>query len=616
MKHHRSMRVPLKARRRRATTLLAVSAIASLGLVATGGNALAVHDLKVELDGDTNVDGTSTYDWESFFQPNASTGDIESKTTAMPVNFVARGSKADYALPEFSTFATGSKDTLDIPKWQCGKSNNLGAKDDLVNVYVAAYRNPANNHLLLYFGAEKSSNLGDNNIAIWFLQDSSATCATTGKNTTWTGHHVNGDVLLAAAFTNGGDVADVEYHVWKDGMLLGSDDSTTAGHGFRCGSGGESADNAFACAITNDAATQPPAGAIDPPWNHPVKTPAPGTTDSLDDQEFYEGGIDVTQAVRNTIGQSAAEPCITTFVADTRSSQSPTATLFDYANGSFPVCHPTTNMQLTAPTKSASTVHIGESVTYTFYEKNDGDISLTNPHVTTNDASCSTATSKTSGGFNVGDTDQDGKLDPNETWQFTCTTSYSSAGTGSIEAIGHGTDPLSGNDVTFYRVSGASCTDGAVSSGRICDLQEVVTASVTVVSPGTTLREQVSALVTFTYLEKNTGDSRIQGSSVSISADCGTATATRQVDDPATASKDESLLNIGDLNDDNWLDVGETWVFTCQKTVSAPLTTSSASFTDNATGHGTDEFGGVVPATNESDSSSVTVTNNGDNTAP
>ena len=624
---------------RRTVTLVAASGLVCAGLVASGGPALAVHDLKMQLDADTDVDGSTTYDWERFFDNSGAGGDLAPKAGTLPTDFVARGFKVDYQLPEATTFATGSKDTLNIGAipsggggkstpagWQCGKSNNLGAKDDLVNVYVTAYRNPGDNHLFLYFGAEKSSNLGDNNIGIWFLQDSAMGCTVAnGHNTDFTGHHRAGDVLLTAAFTNGGEVATVESRVWVSGPENGGEGHIGApSSGFKCGNA-ETAAGAYACAITNDASNQPPAGTIDPPWNHPVKTPAAGTTDSLADQEFYEGGIDVTQAATNA---GVTEPCITSFLADTRSSQSPTATLFDYAYGSFPVCHPTTDMTLTAPTKSLSTVHIGENVTYTFYEKNDGDISLTSPSVTTNDSNCNPATSKLKADdpntalnehlYNVGDTDNDTKLDPNEVWQFTCTTSYASAGTGSIIAIGHGTDPLSGNDVTYYEVSSVACTEGAVSSGRLCDPQERVTSSVTVVNPGTTLREAVSALVTFTYYEKNTGDTAIQGSSVNITSDCagaGTATASKKVNDPNTALN-EALYNVGDADNDDVLDVGETWTFTCQKTVSAAFGTASDTFTDNATGHGTDSLGTAVPTTNETDSSTVTVTNNSPNSTP
>jgi hypothetical protein len=646
----RTLRGRGRLQARRGTALLGVVTLASIGLVATGGPAQAVHDLKMQLDGDTNVDSTpsGTYDWESFFDNSGTGGDLNAKAGNLPTDFVARGFKVDYQLPEVTTFATGSKDTLNIGAipsttgkgngtaagWQCGNSNNLGAKDDLVNVYVVAYRDPTSKDIILYFGAEKSSNLGDNNIGIWFLQDSSVDCtvASNGHNTNFAGHHSAGDVLLTAAFTNGGTVANVEAHVWEkpSGTTANGGEGFLgdAQSGFLCDPNVSDAPTNtttganVGCAITNDASNQPPDGSIDPPWNHPVKTPGSIDADSLAAEEFYEGGVDVTQAANNA---GVSEPCITTFVADTRSSQSPTATLFDFARGSFPVCHPSTTMQLTAPTQDKTTVHVNENVTYTFYEKNDGDISLNSPSVTTNDSNCSTATSKKNTVndpgtaidetlFNVGDTDFDNKLDPGETWQFTCTTSYSSAGTGSIIAIGHAIDPLSGNDVTYYEVSaGVACTEGDVSNGRLCDPQERATASVTVVNPGTTLREEVAASLTFTYYERNTGDTGIQGSTVNVtSSHCtgsGTATPTKKVDDPATTTVDESLYNVGDADNDNVLDPGETWTFTCTASLALPFASPSATYSDTGTGHGTDSLGRAVPTTNESDSSSVTLTN-------
>ena len=39
-----------------------------------------------------------------------------------------------------TTFATGSKDTLDITGWQCNKDNNVNSKIDIMNAYAAQYR--------------------------------------------------------------------------------------------------------------------------------------------------------------------------------------------------------------------------------------------------------------------------------------------------------------------------------------------------------------------------------------------------------------------------------------------------------------------------------------------
>ena len=126
----------------------------------------AVHNLAFQLDtgaaGANTADDTAAdppIDWEDLFQ---GPGDISPKVTlpnaAFP-GFTASGGRADYALPDFTTYATGSKDTLPISPggsggWQCSKSQNVGDKVDIVNSYATAYINPANNHLILYYGVE------------------------------------------------------------------------------------------------------------------------------------------------------------------------------------------------------------------------------------------------------------------------------------------------------------------------------------------------------------------------------------------------------------------------------------------------------------------------------
>ncbi|HET7487725.1 MAG TPA: hypothetical protein VFJ85_07330 [Acidimicrobiales bacterium] len=674
-----------------------------------GAGAVAVLNLPMQLDGNTTAtDATQPpYDWESFFQ---GPGDITQKSGALPTGVLALGQNVDYMFPESTTFATGSKDTLNIgaitsPKklaagWQCGNSNNLGAKDDLVNVYTVAYRDPTTQHLFLYFGAEKSSNLGDNNIGIWFLQDSSVGCTIqSGRNTDFSGHHVPGDVLLTAAFTKGGAEAAVESHLWVAGPdnggegLLGAADG-----GFLCTNGATSIDKA--CAITNLTD-------FDPPWNHPVKTPGANGT-ALAPQEFYEGGVDVTQLVADT-GQSK-EPCITTFVADTRSSQSPTATLFDFARGAFPVCHPGTAMSAspaqatpatiysggsqtftfsdyndgdvtlsnpsvstttagcltpsyvsgdanndgklnpletwtwsctltnitstttitatghgtdplgrdvtfcgasdathvcdaeeqavakvvvispsttllaTAATASPNPAHIDQTVTFTFYETNDGDVDLTAPSLSTANSTCSSTMAKTAESVSPAD----GKLNPGETWTFQCTTKFSGAGSQSVTVTGHGTDPL-GADVTFCPTSDAT---------HRCDAQEQTSASVRIISPATELKEAVSAVITFTYYEKNTGDSVISNPTVD-STQCTSATPV----------KTDGVHVDGDTDQDGKLDVNETWVFKCTVTKSLPADQATSLTSDTGTGHGTDEAGGAVSTNGEIDSSSVTLNN-------
>lgn len=254
-------------------------------------------------------------------------GDVQAAVTlpnASYPGYIAVSAQPDYNLPDPTVFTTGSKDTLPISGWQCTQKNNIGAKDDLLNTYQVAFRDPTTNDLVIDFGAEKSSDLGDNNIAIWLLQDGTVNCDSTGGTTTFTGSHTNGDILLAAAFTNGGGTASIDVYKWQSGALV---QVGTESH-FECQA---SPNNTLpppnapiaACAITND-------GTIPVPWNAPAKT-TPGAG-QLASEEFYEGAMDVTQLL------GGVTPCFNTTITDTRSSQSPTATIFDFTRQSLPTC--------------------------------------------------------------------------------------------------------------------------------------------------------------------------------------------------------------------------------------------------------------------------------------
>src|SRR5262249_20032024 len=77
--------------------------------------------------------------------------------------------------------------------------------------------------------------------------------------------------------------------------------------------------------------------------------------------EFLEEGVDLTALGLNS--------CFASFLAETRSSQSPTATLSDFVVGSFPVC------SLGATPFSANS-KVGDSVTYKLTVKNTGAMPL------------------------------------------------------------------------------------------------------------------------------------------------------------------------------------------------------------------------------------------------
>ncbi len=315
-------------RRRRYQLGVLVSLVALLGVLAVP-NALAVHDLNFQLDGDvdhtttTTVGGnTQNLDWDSLFNASGT------KIDPLPTGFTAATFNKDFfntgstfLTKDETTFATGSKDTLPItPGWQCNFDANVNSKIDVMNGYAGAFTAP-NGDQILYFALERNINTGDANVGFWFLQDEVG-CSTTGGSQPFTGDHSDGDLLIVSAFTKGGTVSTIDVYRWNGGAT-GSLGATPVAHGVDCktAGGGDTA-----CATVN-------AGTISTPWLTANKQD--GVGNSLRISELFEGGLNLTKA-------NLAGKCFNTFMADTRSSQSLTATLFDYSLGVLGECKSTT----------------------------------------------------------------------------------------------------------------------------------------------------------------------------------------------------------------------------------------------------------------------------------
>jgi hypothetical protein len=336
--------------RRRRFLWVPMLTIAALALFMVSG-AQAVHDLAFQLDGDviasttTNV-GTLTnpqlLDWDSFF--NSSGAPIAGSLTngftdsGFSKDFLTKANGTSLNTNDASTFATGSKDTLPIATgWQCNFDHNVNSKIDVMNAYALQYINPANGHQVIYFGLERNTNSGDANVAFWFLQDN-VNCDASAGTGSFTGNHRDGDLLIVSAFTNGGTVSTIDVYRWNGGAT-GSLGTTSVAHGIDCKA---TAGLDAACATTNGP-TNGDAGTITTPW-----PTANGTSvgHTLAISEFFEGGVDLT-------AKGLGGECFNVFLGDTRSSQSLTATLFDYARGRLGSCGLTVT---TTPSRTTSCV--------------------------------------------------------------------------------------------------------------------------------------------------------------------------------------------------------------------------------------------------------------------
>jgi hypothetical protein len=374
--------------------------------------ANAVHDLAFQLDGDvsasttTSVGGhTQGVDWDSIFTAAGA------NKNPLPTGFTAAKFVPDFITnangtfntTDSTTFATGSKDTLPItPGWQCNHDANVNSKIDIMNAYSAAFTDPASGDQILYFSLERNSNAGDGNVGFWFLQDPTAGCTSPSGNTAFSGQHLDGDLLIVSAFTNGGSVSTIDVYRWnRPGNPAGDPGSlgtTSVAHGVDCKStgGGDTA-----CATVNGP-TNGTGGTITTPWSTANKQD--GVGHSLRTSEFFEGGLNLTKA--NLGGH-----CFNTFLSDTRSSQSLTATLFDFAAGSLGECTSSTvttpkdsnNATLTTveiPANAVVDVHDSATVTVNGISSFTGTVSfhLCGPLALNSTATCDT------GGLAVGST--------------------------------------------------------------------------------------------------------------------------------------------------------------------------------------------------------------------
>lgn len=164
----------------------------------------------------------------------------------------------------------------------------------------------------------------------------------------------------------------------------------------------------------------------------------------------------------------------------------------------------------------------GGSVTYDYTVLNVGTVAMSN--VTVADNECSAVS------FISGDANDDSKLDTNETWKYSCTTTLSQTTTNTVTATG--------------QANGFTATDTA---------NATVAVGVSLPPPLIHLVKQPSAFVlpssgpvTYTYTVTNPGTVALSNVSV--------------VDNKCSPVSGRS----GDANNNNLLDVSETWTYTCQ----------------------------------------------------
>jgi uncharacterized repeat protein (TIGR01451 family) len=291
-----------------------------------------------ELDG--NVTTTTAHDWDQVFADAGSPSGSGSFTHGTASGALA----GSFFTDKVNTSADdifqggGSKDTLGIQqgRWLFTASKPQG-KDDITHAYASAYID-SNQHLILYAGMDRYDNSGDSTAGFWFFGNNIGENpnVTTNGGHPFTGQHADGDILLVSDFTIGGSTSTIKVFRWTGNDSTGSLVALNNGNPI----GG----NTFATVNSSP---------ISVPWSYTNKSgqsqPAAG--------EFLEEGIDLTAL--------GLQGCFSSFLAETRSSQSPTATLSDFVVGSFPLC------TLGAPQLNGLS-KVGDSFTYPLTVTNTG----------------------------------------------------------------------------------------------------------------------------------------------------------------------------------------------------------------------------------------------------
>lgn len=222
-------------------------------------------------------------------------------------------------------------------------------------------------------------------------------------------------------------------------------------------------------------------------------------------------------------------------------------------------------------------------VTSTYEVTNPGNTPIGN--ITLVDDRCAPVEAVEQGGSNVGDSNRDNKLQTSETWQFTCerATVVSRAATGTtitntVEATG--TDPR-GTLVTDTDTADVTAYVPAIELTKLVNGEPAVTVA-------------SGADVTYTYRATNAGNTAL--SPVELTDD------TAPCQDPVRGPDD-----TGDDNDT--MDVGETWTYSCESPGVTAAVLNTATVTGVPLNPSTgDPFTGRNPVVSDTDTAEVTVT--------
>ena len=339
-----------------------VGAFAAALLALAVPYASAVHDEGLfELDANAFDEAAAGDDWDTLVGGGGSANlfNMTQDPVESPADDIFDGGQ--------------SKDTSDIDAWSW-KGAEPNDKNDIQHAFAAAYEDPDNGHLIVYFGLDRLDSSGDAAAGFWFLKRPVEQVTIDGKNvfvykgTNTLAEHSVGDVLVQSDFTNGGVVERIDSYGWG---VAPAGSQVQPGSPLRLIAEGADCDDDAEppelCGQVNDGGEDVPAnwpGSVNPAGSVKFKAPG-GVVDStvFNDATFLEGGIDLTSLFGRNV-------CTAQFIAETRQSQSETAVLEDKVEGDFELCD--IEVTKSGPEKSK----VGDDATYEVEVKNTGAVTL------------------------------------------------------------------------------------------------------------------------------------------------------------------------------------------------------------------------------------------------
>jgi hypothetical protein len=319
------MRIPIPRTRNGRAAACAIALGALLPLI-----ALSVSNSNIfELDGDASYSGGAGDDWQNIADDRTGGPGLIAQDNALVSTFLTDGLDAT----DTGFTGGGSKDVNDVTQWQNQMAAVSPLKNEIGHAFAAAYNDPSNDHLLVYFGLDRSGSGGNAATGFWFFKDK----VSVGANGKFIGKHTVGDILITSDYVTGGKIGEINVFRWIGGakplQLVGSSSTgggTTSGDRF-CLNNASGQTTPLACAASNSSVVPVPY----PQWSDYLYKDGGAFTklNSFPLRTLYEGGVDLTQVVG-----AGASTCFASFMGMTRTSASTSAQLKDFAVGDFGLC--------------------------------------------------------------------------------------------------------------------------------------------------------------------------------------------------------------------------------------------------------------------------------------